>query len=41
MAPVDLKLQGIPARWRDGLRGESLYRPLLERLLEQRAPEPL
>lgn len=31
-------LQGIPARWRDGLRGDALYRPQLEDLLRHRLP---
>lgn len=26
-------LDAIPQRWRDGLRGQSLYESLLERLL--------
>ena len=25
-------VEGIPARWREGLRGEALYRPLLDRM---------
>ncbi|GAB2491401.1 ADP-ribosylglycohydrolase family protein [Arenimonas alkanexedens] len=29
-------LSGIPERWRDALRGENLYRPLLEQLLAHR-----
>jgi ADP-ribosylglycohydrolase len=33
-------LDGIPARWRDGLRGATLYQPLLGRLLRRRCPEP-
>ena len=31
-------LKGIPEAWRTGLRGESLYRPLLDRLLDARSP---
>jgi hypothetical protein len=29
-------LQGIPQRWHEGLRGSNLYRPLLDRLLDNR-----
>lgn len=31
-------LQGIPQRWREGLRSENLYRPLLDRLLDAHLP---
>ena len=31
-------LQGIPQRWRQELRGDVLYRPLLDRLLDHRQP---
>jgi ADP-ribosylglycohydrolase/protein-tyrosine phosphatase len=31
-------LQGIPQRWRQELRGDTLYRPLLDRLFDHRMP---
>jgi ADP-ribosylglycohydrolase len=31
---------GIPARWRQGLRGRAIVDPLLERLVRHRAPAP-
>lgn len=37
IAGVKYGLLGIPERWRTALRGEDLYRPLLESLLSQRA----
>ncbi len=30
-------LQGIPARWREALRGRALFEPLLARLMERAA----
>lgn len=35
IAGLQYGLAGIPDRWRLGLRGESIYRPILERLLAQ------
>lgn len=37
IAGVRYGLDGIPARWRDGLHGRDLYPPLVERLLRRTA----